>query len=149
MKWHVPVWGDFCWESNAEKWGDHWKRNFLINNSVGLSMYDNSIETVKYISVNIWCMLDWMLSQMHKCTSFAYNWSTSKNCENLDAVVPEQLLATKADTVAYHKNTKIQVWLWFCIVWTISYTTTMWNFHYYKYYLGKSKDKCHLIFLIL
>ena len=26
-------------------------------------MCDGSIETVKYISVDIWCMLDWILSQ--------------------------------------------------------------------------------------
>ena len=32
--------------SNAKKWGDHRKNNFFINNSVGLSMCDSSIETV-------------------------------------------------------------------------------------------------------
>ena len=45
--------------SNAEKWGDHRKKNFFINNSMGLSMFD------------------------------------------LDAVVPDQLLAANADAVAY------------------------------------------------
>ena len=39
--------------SNAKKWSDHRKNNFLKNNSVGLSMYDGPIETVKYIWVNI------------------------------------------------------------------------------------------------
>ena len=35
--------------SNAEKWGDNRKKNFFINNSVGLSLCDGLIETVKYI----------------------------------------------------------------------------------------------------
>ena len=40
--------------SNAEEWSDHRKKNFFINNFVGLSMCDDGpIETVKYISVNI------------------------------------------------------------------------------------------------
>ena len=39
-------------------------------------------------------MLEWILS-------FAYSWSTSEDCKNLDAVVPDQLLAAKADAVAY------------------------------------------------
>ena len=53
VNWHVPVWRDFCWEegSNAEKW--HRKKNFFINDSVGLSMCDCPVETVKYIWVNI------------------------------------------------------------------------------------------------
>ena len=28
------------------------------------------------------------------------------------------------------KNIKIQVWLWFCFVWTVFNTTTTWHFHY-------------------
>ena len=28
-------------------------------NLVGLSMYDGSMETVEYIWVNIWCMINW------------------------------------------------------------------------------------------
>ena len=39
--------------SNVEKWGDHRKENFLINNSVGLSLCDGPTETVKYIWLNI------------------------------------------------------------------------------------------------
>ena len=39
--------------SNAEKWGDHRKKNFFINNFVGLSICDGPIETVKYIRVKI------------------------------------------------------------------------------------------------
>ena len=34
-------------DSNAEKQGDHRKKNFFINNSLGLSMCDGPIETVK------------------------------------------------------------------------------------------------------
>ena len=29
------------------------------------------------------------------------------------------------------KNITNQVWLWFCIVWTVFNTRTTWNFHYY------------------
>ena len=32
-------------------------------NSVGLCLYGDPIETVEYIWVNIWRMLDWILSQ--------------------------------------------------------------------------------------
>ena len=32
-------------------------------NPFGLSMFDGPTETVKYIWVNILCMLDWILSQ--------------------------------------------------------------------------------------
>ena len=39
--------------SNGEKWSDHRKKNFFINNSVGLPICDGPIETVKYIWVNI------------------------------------------------------------------------------------------------
>ena len=31
-------------------------------NPVGLTMYDSPAETVEYIWVDIWCMLDWILS---------------------------------------------------------------------------------------
>ena len=46
VKWHVPVWGDFCWEvgSNAEKWGDSCiknERNFFI------ILWDSSCVTVR------------------------------------------------------------------------------------------------------
>ena len=40
--------------SNAEKCGDHWKKNFFINSSVGLSMCDGLIEPVKYICASVW-----------------------------------------------------------------------------------------------
>ena len=32
-------------------------------NPMGFLMYDYPIETVEYIWMNIWCMLDWILSQ--------------------------------------------------------------------------------------
>ena len=35
--------------SNAEKWSDHRKKNFFINNSVGFSTCDGLILTVEYI----------------------------------------------------------------------------------------------------
>ena len=55
--------GGFLLEgSNVEKWCDH-QKNFFINNSKGFSMCHGLIETVKYIWVNISCMLDWILSQ--------------------------------------------------------------------------------------
>ena len=99
----------------------HWKRNknFFVNNSVWLSICDRPIETVKCIWVNIWCMLDWILFQ---------------NCRNtlpLNTAV-EQLGVQKRKTLLCPtkclqpaptplltrcKNIKIQVWLWFCIIW--------------------------------
>ena len=45
---------DFCWD--AEKWIDHLKKNFFINNSVGLSMCGSLIENVKYIWVGEYLM---------------------------------------------------------------------------------------------
>ena len=80
--------------SNAEKCGDHQKKNFFINNSVGLSMCDGPIKTVKYIWVNILCMLHWILSQNCRNT-------LSLACKILDAVAPGNLFAANADAVAY------------------------------------------------
>ena len=53
--------------SDAEQWSDDRKKNFFINDSVGLSMCDGSIETVR---------LDFV-AKLQKYTSFAYSWSTS------------------------------------------------------------------------
>ena len=39
--------------SNAEKWCNHQKKNFFIDNSSGLPMCDSLIETAKYLWVNI------------------------------------------------------------------------------------------------
>ena len=50
-------WGFYCWEvgSNVDEVtiASKRKKNFLINNSVGLSMCDCPIETVKYVWLNI------------------------------------------------------------------------------------------------
>ena len=46
--------GDFRWD--AEKWVEHLKKNFFINNSVGLSMCGSLIENVKYIWVGEYLM---------------------------------------------------------------------------------------------
>ena len=48
LKWMYLFGGGFVGRF-AEKWGDHRKKNFFIINSVGLSMCDSPIETVKYI----------------------------------------------------------------------------------------------------
>ena len=70
-------------------WPSHRKKNFFMNNSVGLSMCDCPIETVKYIWKNIWYMVDWILSQncwntlpLH--TVHSGSWTTrSEKCKNL------------------------------------------------------------------
>ena len=38
-------------------------RGGAFENPVGHSMYDGPMETVEYIWVNIWCILDWISSQ--------------------------------------------------------------------------------------
>ena len=114
-------------------WPSHQKqkKNFFINNAVGLSMGDYPIETVKYIWVKIWCILNWILSQ-NCITSFAYSSWTTRSAKTYKAVVPNQLLQpTPAPLLTRWKNTiKIQVYLWFCIVWTVFNTRTTWHFHY-------------------
>ena len=45
-------------------------RGGACENSMGLSMYDGPIiETVKYILVNVWCMLDWIVTQIASAKS--------------------------------------------------------------------------------
>ena len=51
-----------CGETLSERGGG------ACENPVGLSMYDGPMETAEYIWVNIWCMLDWILSQNCKNT---------------------------------------------------------------------------------
>ena len=41
------------------------------------------------------------ITKLEKYTSFAYSWSTREEWKNLDAVVPDQLLAANAYAVAY------------------------------------------------
>ena len=88
--------------SNAEKWCDHGRNNFFKNNSVKLSMTDGLTETVKYIWVNIWCMLDWIFSQNCR-NSLPLHTSDqlSEECKILDAVVPNELLTANANTGSY------------------------------------------------
>ena len=47
------------------------------------------------------------VTKLQKYFSFANSWSTNSNkCKNLDAIVPDQLLATNAYTVAYQMEEK-------------------------------------------
>ena len=53
------------------------------------------------------------VTKPQKYTSLAYSWSTSEECKNVDAVVPDQFLAVNADAVAYqmeeYKNSGLVV----------------------------------------
>ena len=53
------------------------------------------------------------LTKLQKLTSFAYNWSTSKEYKILDAVVPDKMLAVNANTRSYkieeHKKLSLVV----------------------------------------
>ena len=127
-------------------------KNFFKNDSVGLSMCDDPIETVKYIWVNILCMLDdWIFSQ--KCRnkftsgsefSFAYSWSTSEVevYRILDAIVPDKLLAANTNAGSYqieeYKNSSLVV-----ILHGLHITTT-WHFHN-LYVLLRENHKINVI----
>ena len=50
------------WE-NVVCWGLMVVGRAACGNPMGFLMYDYPIETVEYIWMNIWCMLDWILSQ--------------------------------------------------------------------------------------
>ena len=86
--------------SNAAKCGDHRKKNFFVNNSVEalilLKESHQGLETA--------CTF-WGRGIPENCRNtlplLAYSWLTSEECKILDAVVPDQLLAAHADTVAY------------------------------------------------
>ena len=99
--------GQFLLEGlNAEKWCHYPKKNFFINKSVGLSTCDSPIETVKYLMINEnfgWIFDACLIVFCHKTADihffFAYSWSTSEDSKNLDAVMPEQLLAASANAV--------------------------------------------------
>ena len=111
LKWHVPVWEGFLLGgSNAKKWGGSRKKNFFISNYVGLSMCDGPIETVKYIWVNTWCILDWILPQDCRNTLPLHRTDQLREeCKNLDAIVPDQLLAALAHQVEEFKNSNLVV----------------------------------------
>ena len=53
-------------------------------------MYDGPMETLEYIWVNIWCMLDWIVGFCHKIADIHFlgiQLSTSEECKRWDAVV--------------------------------------------------------------
>ena len=59
-------------------------------NPVGLSKNDGLMETVEYIWMNIWCMLDWIVAfvtKLQKYASLAYSSSTSEECTKWHAIV--------------------------------------------------------------
>ena len=78
-------------------------------------MCDSPIETVKYIWVNIWCMLHWILSKKKCRNTFPLRTvdQLARSAKSLEAVVPNQLLAANADAVAYqmeeYKNSGLVV----------------------------------------
>ena len=43
----------------------------------------------------------YFVTKLQIYTFFAYSWSTSEDSKNLDAVMPEQLLAASANAVPY------------------------------------------------
>ena len=99
-----------------KKWGGNRMKNFYgiiwgntvrvlrereaCENTVGLSMSDGPIETVKCIWLNIWCMLDWVLSPNCRRTIPLH----TVESKNLDAVVPNKLLAANAEAVGYQSE---------------------------------------------
>ena len=65
-------------------------------------MCDGPIETVEYIWMNIWCMVEWVLSQNCRNTLILHTIDQlSKECKNVDVLVPNQLLAAIADAITY------------------------------------------------
>ena len=83
------------------RWPSHQKKNFFMNNSVGLSMCDCPIETLKYIWANIRCILDWILSQnswnilpLH--TAHSGSWTTrSGECKNSKRCCPRPIACSQ------------------------------------------------------
>ena len=59
------------------------------------------------------------LTKLKKFTSVAYSWSTSEEYKILGPVVPNKSLAANANIGSSQiaEFQKIQVWLWFYIVW--------------------------------
>ena len=79
------------------------KKNFFINNSVealiALKEGHQGLETA-------WTLMgegeeEVGSRKLQKYTPFAYSWSTTRSEKPKDAIVPNQLLAANADTVAY------------------------------------------------
>ena len=127
--------GKMGWPSHGKR-----KKNFVINNSVRLSMCDCPIETDKYIWVNIWYILDWILSQNCGNTLPLHTAVEQLGLQKLKTLMclTNCLQPTPTPLLTRGKNIKIQVWLWFCIVWTVFKTRTTWYFHYCMYCLRKT-----------
>ena len=68
--WRVlmkKVWGGATvGRSSTVKYVERLFEGAACENSVGLSLYGDPIETVEYIWVNIRCMFDWILSQNYR-----------------------------------------------------------------------------------
>ena len=47
-------------------WGNAVLGRGACENPVGIFMYDGPLETVEYMWVTIWCMLDWVVGFCHK-----------------------------------------------------------------------------------
>ena len=52
---------------HGETWENAVRGGRACENAMRLSIYDGPIEILKYMWVNIWCMLDWVigLAEMH------------------------------------------------------------------------------------
>ena len=48
------------------KCGKRCLKGGTFKNPVRLSMYDDPMETIEYMWVNIWCMQDWIVGFCHK-----------------------------------------------------------------------------------
>ena len=152
VNWHAPVWRDFCWEegSNAEKW--HRKKDFFINDSVGLSICDCPVETIKYIWVNIWWILDWVLPQNCRNTLPLHTTVKQLGLQKLKTLLcPTNCLQpTPTSLLTRWKNIKIQIWLWFfhCLN-TFQYKNYVaFSLFYVLLRQGKSQNKCLLFSFI-
>ena len=89
------------------------------------------------------------ITKLQKYTSFAFSWSPNDEGKNLDAAVPDQVLATNPEAVAYQmEKDKISglVVILHCLnsFQHIKYA----HFRYYMYGLGKPQDNCCLFRLI-
>ena len=55
----------------------------VYENPVRFSLNDGPMETVEYMWVNIWCMLDWIIGFCHKTVSAHVKPSLENNSSNL------------------------------------------------------------------
>ena len=144
VKLHVPVWGNFCREVRFKckkmGWPLHWKKNFVIIPRV----FPWVTVQQKLLNTFGWIFHVCLIGFCHKTAEMYFICIQQKlkplfcptNCLH---PMPTRLLTRE-------NNMKIQVWLWFCIVWTVFNTRTTWHFHYYMYCLGKITRSMPLIF---